>query len=67
MEEEKSSPENDAQLRKTGVIPDKQLKGSDADKAYDENGSFSKQQESEGDEGTTSGNQQSSDADTDQQ
>lgn len=34
---------------KTGIIPDEEIKGSDADKAYDENGDFGKPQQEEKD------------------
>lgn len=34
---------------KTGLIPNEQIEGSDADKAYDENGNFEKEENSKKD------------------
>ena len=39
---------------KTGVIPNEQLAGSDADKAYDQDGNFPKQTPTEGEPDTSS-------------
>jgi hypothetical protein len=65
MEEEKNEQEKAKHLPKTGVIPNEQLKGSDADKAYDVEGNFLQSQEPENDSSRRLDPQEGSDADTD--
>lgn len=51
MDTRKQQPKEE---EKTGVIPNEQLAGSDADKAYDQDGNFPKQTPTEGTEPDTS-------------
>lgn len=51
MDTTQQQPEEEG---KTGVIPNEQLAGSDADKAYDQDGNFPKQTPAEGTEPDTS-------------
>ena len=43
--EETNEPKGSGQEPKTGVIPNEQISGSDADKAYDEDGNFVKEKQ----------------------
>jgi hypothetical protein len=65
MEGKKNVQEKAKQVIKTGVIPNEQLKGSDADKAYDDEGNFSPRQKSENDSPQRLDFQEGSDADVD--
>ena len=65
MEEKKNVKEKVKHLPKTGVIPNEQLKGSDADKAYDDEGNFSPRLELENDSSRILDCQEGADADTD--
>ncbi|TCC93157.1 hypothetical protein FBD94_07335 [Pedobacter hiemivivus] len=65
MKGKKNVQEKVKQVIKTGVIPNEQLKGSDADKAYDAEGNFSPKQKPENDSPQRLDCQEGSDADTD--
>jgi len=58
--EKKGQDDQEDKKAKTGVIPNQDLEGSDADKAYDEHGDFVKTE-------PTASTQKGSDADPDKQ
>lgn len=58
---EKQTPEKNH----TGLIPDEQIKGSDADKAYDEDGNFGQEQGTKATDKDAAAEQKGADADRD--